>query len=181
MRQQNFKPASLFYKRPSKSARILYNGFGCLVILMILTAIALPSFLNRVSRVPQSEAKQYVGSMNRAQQAYYAEKGNWATSIPALGLGIKTETTNYKYAISMTKYDALNYGISKQKDVKSYVGGVFLVPTQEFDRDADRDKIMTTISSILCEADSPGTIEPAEPTYQNGKLICGKGTTEVRR
>jgi hypothetical protein len=66
MSQQNFKPASLFHKRPSKSARVLYNGCGCLVILMILTAIAMPSYLNMTRRATYSEAKQYVSSMNRA-------------------------------------------------------------------------------------------------------------------
>ena len=53
--------------------------------------------------------------MIRAQQAYYAEKSNFATSMAALGIGIKTETTNYKYAIRMTKEDIFNYGISKQE------------------------------------------------------------------
>ena len=171
MRQEDFKPASLFYKRPSKSARILYNGCGCLVILMILTAIALPPYLQATKKAGRSEAKQYVSSMNKAQQAYYAEKGNWATSIAALGIGIKAETTNYKYAIRMTKEGILNYGISKQKKLPSYVGGALLVTDGE----------AKTTSSILCEADSPGTIEPAEPTYQNGKVICGKGTTELTR
>ena len=171
MNQHDFKPASLFYKRPSKSASIVYNGCGCLVILTILTAIALPSYLNSVSRAPKSEAKQYLSSMNRAQQAYYAEKGNWATSIAALGIGIKTETTNYKYAIRMTKEDILSYGLSKQKKLPSYVGGIFLVT----------DGDVKTTSFILCESDDRGTIEPAEPTYQNGEVICGKGTTLVSK
>ena len=171
MSQHDFKPASLFYKRPSKSARILYNGCGCLVILMILTAIALPVYLNRVSRPPKSEAKQYLSSMNKAQQAYYAEKSNFATSMAALGIGIKTETTNYKYSLRVTKKSAFNYGLSKQKKLPSYVGGFLLVT----DGDAK------TTSSILCKSDSPGTIEPAEPIYQNGKIICGKGTTAVTK
>lgn len=171
MRQHDFKPASLFHKRPSKSASIVYNSCGCLVILMILTAIALPSYLNSVSIDPKSEAKQYLSSMNKAQQAYYAEKSNWATSIAALGIGIKTETTKYKYAIRMTKEDILSYGLSKQKKLPSYVGGVFLVT----------DGDVKTTSSILCEADDRGTIEPAEPIYQNGKVICGKGTTQVTK
>jgi hypothetical protein len=33
----------------------------------------------------------------------------------------------------------------------------------------------------LCQADDTGTIKPAEPTYQNGKIACGKGTTQVTK
>ncbi len=168
MRQENSKPA---------------NGCGCLGLLMCIgvigAMIALPSFLNKANKAKQSEAKQYVGSMNRAQQAKFAENGAWATSIPALGLGIKTETTNYKYSTRATKQAAFNYGVSKHKTEKSYVGGVFVVPAKEVDANAVKDAMTT--SSILCEADDRSTIEPAEPIYQNGKVICGKGTTELTR
>ncbi len=56
---------------------------------------------------------------------------------------------------------------------------MFVVPAKEVDANAAKDEITT--SSILCEADDRGTIEPAEPIYQNGKLICGKGTTAVTK
>ena len=154
----------------------LLNGCGCLVILMILTAIALPSFLNMANKSKQSEAKQYVSSMNKGQQAYFAENSDFAISIDALGLGMKTETTNYKYSLHSTKQAAFNYGVSKQEKLPSYVGSVLLVPTYP---NAPKNEITTT--SILCEADDRGTIEPAEPIYQNGKVICGKGTTQVTK
>jgi type II secretory pathway pseudopilin PulG len=155
----------------SKPAIISANGCGCLVLLMcigVIGAIALPSYLHRTSRAKHSEGKQYVSSLNKGQQAYYAENSAFSNSVAALGLGLKTETTNYKYSLRVTKQAAFNYAVSKQKTEKIYIGGVFLVPAK-------------TTSSILCEADDLGTIEPAEPTYQNGKLICGKGTTEVTK
>ncbi len=159
-----------------------YNGCGCLLLLMgigVMGAIALPSFLNASNKPMISEAKQYVGSMNRAQQALFIEKSAFATSVNALGIGIKTETTNFKYSIRATKKAAFNYGLSKKKDLKSYVGGVFLVPAKNFEPNAAKEQRTTT--SIFCQADSPGTIKPAEPTYENGKIACGKGTTQVTR
>ncbi|HIK54809.1 MAG TPA: prepilin-type N-terminal cleavage/methylation domain-containing protein, partial [Synechococcales cyanobacterium M55_K2018_004] len=45
-----------------------------IIIIGILSAIALPSFLNQANKARQSEASTYVGSMNRGQQAYYLEK-----------------------------------------------------------------------------------------------------------
>jgi type II secretion system protein G len=44
-----------------------------IIIIGILAAIALPSFLNQANKAKQSEAKTYVGSMNRGQQAYFLE------------------------------------------------------------------------------------------------------------
>jgi len=165
------------YNLPSSSP----NGCGCLVLLMcigVIGAIALPSVLSMASKAKQSEGKQYVSSLNKGQQAYYAENNAFSTSIEALGLGFKTETNNYKYSIRVTKQAAFNYGVSKQKKAKSYVGGVLIVPV---DPNAPKNAMITSSISILCEADSRGTIKPAEPTYQNGEVICGKGTTEVTK
>ena len=166
----------------SKSASISPNGCGCLLLLMgigVIGAIALPSFLvsgGGGCMPKRGEAIQYVGSMNRAQEALFIEKSAFATSVDALGIGIKTETTNFKYSIRATKKAAFNYAVAKENALKSYVGGVFLVPAKNFEPSAAKEKITTT--SILCEADSPGTIKPAEPTYENGKIACGKGTTQ---
>ncbi|MEG3846797.1 type IV pilin-like G/H family protein [Microcoleus sp. herbarium19] len=187
MSQHDFKPASLFYKRPSKSASFLpTTGCGCLVLLMcillasVIGVLVFSSFfLCGANKAKQSEAKQYVGSMNRVQQAQFAENGSFSTSVAALGLGIKTETANYKYLLRSTKQTAFNYAVSKQETERSYVGAVFLVPAKKVDANAAQNEMITL--SILCEADDRGTIKPAEPISQNGKVICGKGTTEVTK
>ncbi|MEG4210969.1 type IV pilin-like G/H family protein [Microcoleus sp. S13_B4] len=166
----------------SSMSNLAYNGCGCLLLSMgigAIGAIALASFLNASNKPMISEAKLYVGSMNKAQQAQFAEKSAFATSVNALGIGIKTETTNFKYSVRATKKAAFNYGVSKEKGFKSYVGGVFLVSAKNFEPNAAKDEITT--KSILCGSDFPGTIKPAEPTYENGKIACGKGTTQVTR
>jgi len=163
----------------SSISNAAYGGCGCLLLLMgigVISAIALPSFLRQGGKAKQSENKQYVSAMNKAQQAVFIETSAFATSFDALGIGIKTETTNFKYSIRATNKAAFNYGVSKEKDLKSYVGGVFLVPAKNFEPNAAKEERTTT--SILCEADSPGTIKPAEPTYKNGKIACSKGTTK---
>ncbi|MEG4515329.1 MULTISPECIES: type IV pilin-like G/H family protein [unclassified Microcoleus] len=164
----------------SSISNLACKGCGCLLLLMgivVIGAIALPSFLaGPQDKTRTLEAKQYVSSMNRAQQALFIEKNTFGTSVDALGLGIKTETTNFKYSIRATKKAAFNYGVSNKKDLKSFVGGVFLVPAKNFEPNAAKEEITTT--SILCQADSPGIIKPAEPTYENGKIACGKGTKE---
>jgi type II secretory pathway pseudopilin PulG len=42
-----------------------------IIIIGILSAIALPAFLNQANK----KAKQYIASINKGQQAYYAEMG----------------------------------------------------------------------------------------------------------
>lgn len=71
-----------------------------IIIIGILSAIALPSFLNQANKAKQSEAKQYLASINKGQQARYAEFGDFVDAIAdigVLGLGIKTATNNYTY------------------------------------------------------------------------------------
>jgi len=46
-----------------------------IIIIGILSAIALPAFLNQANKAKQSEAKQYIASIKKGQQAYYAEMG----------------------------------------------------------------------------------------------------------
>jgi type II secretory pathway pseudopilin PulG len=94
--------------------KAVYGGCGCLLFIIcigVANAFVLPIFLNSTNTSKQREGKEYVGSMNRAQQAYYAENSVFSTSVNALGLGIKTEKTNFKYSVSATKKAAFNYGI----------------------------------------------------------------------
>jgi type IV pilus assembly protein PilA len=113
-----------------------------IIIIGILSAIALPSFLNQANKAKQSEAKTYIGSMNRAQQAYYLEKSRFVngdvTNFSNLGLGVATATTNYQYKITKggaAVTEVINHAITIVKDgatitvnpkasVKAYIGGV---------------------------------------------------------
>lgn len=98
-----------------------------IIIIGILAAIALPSFLSQANKAKQSEAKQYVGSMNRTQQANYLEKNTFTSEISALGLGIKTQTVNYLYSIVLGGTEgtaATNQArlVAKEGPLKAYQG-----------------------------------------------------------
>ncbi|WP_377477563.1 MAG: type IV pilin-like G/H family protein [Microcoleus anatoxicus] len=126
----------------------------------------------KASEADETEGKLYVGSMNKAQQAYYAENGEFTNSVPNLGLGIRSETANYKYSISVENKAVFNYGVSKEGKLKSFVGGVFLIE--------DTIAGMTT-ATILCQTNTARMIQPANPTNKNGTLSCGANTTPVTR
>src|SRR6476661_1578733 len=143
-----------------------------------IAALTLPVVFSPVSeaqvsqtlKAKESEAKQFVGSMNKAQQVYYAEKAGFTSSVSNLlvymGLQIKPDAANYSYSIGMVKKGAVfNYGISKQANLKSFVGGVFLVGNKT--------------QTILCLNVVPGKTKPANPTNTKGVLACAANTAQV--
>ncbi|MBD2181448.1 hypothetical protein H6S82_07920 [Planktothrix sp. FACHB-1355] len=165
------------------------RGFTSLEVLIVIflllicaasALIILPSFLHTGNKAPQSEAKQYVHSMNKAQHAYYAENGKFVTKNDAaawnsLGIGIKTQTTNYKYSIGGNDKAVFSYGVAREdasKPLRSYVGGVFLVPDGAI---IDDRKTV----AVICETKSPTTAQPAEPILQDDVITCGENTTPL--
>ncbi|MEG4275462.1 MULTISPECIES: type IV pilin-like G/H family protein [unclassified Microcoleus] len=137
------------------------------------------------------EAIKYISSINRAQQAYYAEYGQFSHSIGKLSIGIKEQTNNYYYTIvsSMgpvqTSYNQRQsaqfesaIAIAQPNDMntdKSYTGAVFAFKEKG-------SNIITTISAI-CESDRINasyaeTWNP--PTFDGKEIHCQPGTTILR-
>ncbi|MFK0730676.1 MAG: type IV pilin-like G/H family protein [Gloeotrichia echinulata GP01] len=70
------------------------------IIIGVLAAIALPSLLGQVNKAKQSEARNYLGTVNRSQQAYFLEYQKFATGLSELQVGVKSQTDNYKYEVT---------------------------------------------------------------------------------
>jgi type IV pilus assembly protein PilA len=135
-----------------------------IIIIGILAAIALPSLLSQVNKGKQAEAKQNVGSLNRAQQAYYLEAGQFASGIAEVGIGIKTQTVNYFYTIksfpSQKEPEAVNNvgaanqsnvgAAKKQTTLRSYVG-------QNFTSVGDKVTSEVLTLGFVCESNEIGT------------------------
>jgi type IV pilus assembly protein PilA len=85
-----------------------------IIIIGILAAIALPSFLNQANKARQSEAKTYVGSFNKGQQAWYTENTAFNAVLPELGVGVRPVTEYYVYGNANTVEAAA--GVSKFSD-----------------------------------------------------------------
>jgi type IV pilus assembly protein PilA len=91
----------LLSKKKNNEGFTLIELLVVIIIIGILAAIALPSFLNQANKARESEAKTYVGSMNRAQQAFYLENNSFSNTLGGLELGI-SNSKNYTYSTSTT-------------------------------------------------------------------------------
>ncbi|MBD2627877.1 type IV pilin-like G/H family protein [Trichormus variabilis] len=149
----------LLGKKKENEGFTLIELLVVIIIIGILSAIALPSFLNQANKARESEAKQYVGSMNRAQQAYYLEKQSFSSLIGDLGLGIQSNTTNYEYTITA---DAANNVANiadpkNSQNLRAYVGAVDLI---------NSGGAATTLA-ILCQKDNAGAGSAASVTLND--------------
>ncbi|MCL1469833.1 type IV pilin-like G/H family protein [Argonema antarcticum] len=168
--------------QPNRSSNVwiwIAAGTGCgclgLFVLTIIAAIALPTFLNQANKGRQAEAKQYVSSMLKAQQAYRIEKPTFTNSLPELDLGIQPETMNYIYKIVPQPDKSKSVMVTAQSKItglKSYTGAVFAIK-----KGAD----VTTVTAI-CESNlstSRPPAMPAPPKDEKSLVQCPSGSQKL--
>ncbi|WP_019501504.1 type IV pilin-like G/H family protein [Pseudanabaena sp. PCC 6802] len=128
---------------------------------------------NQLQRAIQAEGKTYIGSLNRASQAYFLEKNSFTDDIDQLGIGISKETRNYSYSLVVidAKKAVQTLGIAKRDDVKSYTGLTYVTS------DKNNEAIP---KAILCESDRPTTQKPTPPEVINNEAQCPTGYTQYR-
>ncbi|ANV85718.1 hypothetical protein AWQ21_14105 [Picosynechococcus sp. PCC 7003] len=155
MKNFTFKLLQQLNKKKADKGFTLIELLVVIIIIGILSAIALPAFLNQAAKARQSEAKQALASLNKAQQAYYLEEQEFSDTIGRLGLGLSGGTENYSYGATAanaagagnanfdtTDSDATIFAISSdQQAVRDYVAGAVI-----FTEDGN-----TTTTTGLCE------------------------------
>ncbi len=144
-------------KKQQEEGFTLIELLVVIIIIGILAAIALPSLLSQVNKGKQAEAKQNIGAIGRAQQAYFLENDSFATDVPSAGIGIKTQTVNYFYTIDadgVTGPQAVNnLGLANAgtNTLKSYLG-------QNFTSVGDTQTSEVLTLGFLCESNDIGSV-----------------------
>ncbi len=91
----------LTQKKPNEGFTLI-ELLVVIIIVGILSAVALPSFLNQGNKAKETEAAVNISAINQAQEIFRIAPGNtrFATGFDALDVGIDTDTSNYNYSIS---------------------------------------------------------------------------------
>ncbi|WP_084449051.1 type IV pilin-like G/H family protein [Picosynechococcus sp. PCC 7117] len=187
MKNFTFKLLQQLNKKKADKGFTLIELLVVIIIIGILSAIALPAFLNQAAKARQSEAKQALASLNKAQQAAYLEDQTFATNIAALGLGLANETENYSYGdaaaqnngsfSSPANSNATMFATAADAQaVKDYLGAAAV-----FTENGN-----TTTTTSICEEVDP-TLVPGLPAASfsttgsaEGAITCpNDGTTSI--
>ena len=137
-----------------------------IIIIGILSAIALPSFLNQANKAKQSEAKTYVGTLNRTQQAYFLENSKFATKLADMADPVPATTVNYDYlSVSSSAITALSTGTAKVAALRSYGGTVFVATNTTTSETstlaiAYESKAPTTTAALVATIDAANKMTP---------------------
>jgi hypothetical protein len=117
------------------------------------------------------QAKMTIGSLNRAQQAYFQEKATFADSFVTLDWPLPIHTEHYRYEVQKRDDAVFHYGyaLGEDDDLFSYVGGIFV----DSPAVAPTPAVPTITQTILCVADEPG-IQPLSPPLD--AQHCAPGT-----
>jgi type IV pilus assembly protein PilA len=150
-----------------------------IIIIGILTAIALPNFLNQTAKAKQSEAKENINLFNKTQNVQRLEKGAFATSFDVLATGSLNSPTNtaatalydYNLSTNTTTDSATIIATAKDAGLKGYSGGAV-----RFTNSAN----YSVVNYIMCETTLPSATAPNVPSTPGGAApTCGTGTGKI--
>ena len=143
-----------------------------IIIIGILAAIALPNFLNQAVKARQSEAKQTIALVNRAQSRHRNEYNSFATSFDGLAVGsglvgnTTAQTGNYLYTLSSganPQTQTIVTAKSFNTAAKAYTSG-----TLQY-KNLSNESILT---SDICEKITPGTAAPLTVLFGTDSVGC---------
>jgi type IV pilus assembly protein PilA len=154
----------LVHKHKDNEGFTLIELLVVIIIVGVLAAIALPSFLNQIGKARGSEAKSNLGTITRGLQAYRLENATMTNVLT--NLDAKVTSGFYQYNLSGAGQNAATVNTTTtQSDLKSYSARV--------NQNGD------TFEAIICEsqdtvANATASTAPASATN------CGGTLKEVR-
>ena len=157
-------------KKDANEGFTLIELLVVVIIIGVLAAVALPNMLGQVGKARESEAKTTVGALNRAQQAYYTEKGSFANGQAALE--VPTNAKYYNFSVPNPGIQLADGKDNLNNGTRDYTGGVQYNTTSR------------AFSSVVCRATTnpaydltgaTGDITAAGSAPTPAALACGAG------
>jgi type IV pilus assembly protein PilA len=145
-----------------------------IIIIGILTAIALPNFLNQTAKGKQTEAKQNVNLINKTQNAHRLENSAFATNFDTLAVGTLSgatgaaQTSVYTYALVGTTDTTTIVATARDTALKGYGGGGVRTTNTES---------QSVINFVACESLQPN-VAPA-PNVGAATPLCDAASKTI--
>lgn len=164
------KPLKKLSRIPESQGFTLIELLIVVLILGILAAIALPNLLGQVAKGRQAEAKNNLGALNRAQQAYRLEELTFSNVEANLPVKLSWKYYSFGFTPTPSLQSSLTYYAqalpSYQDDILDYAAGVQQDSQGEF-------------SALICEEKSLNANNNSPPVFVSTVSFGGFGGSDT--
>jgi prepilin-type N-terminal cleavage/methylation domain-containing protein len=154
---------NLISKKKGNEGFTLIELLVVIIIVGVLAAIALPSFLNQIGKARGSEAKSNLGTINRSQQAYRLEQNTFANALTNLDAKVTGKFYTYTVSGAANTATALTTPVAGNGDLK--------VSSAYVRQNGD------TFIQLICESTDTSAAVSVAPTNET---TCAANYTKVQ-
>lgn len=142
------------------------------VFIGVLSAIAIPSFLNQANKSRESEPRQHLTLFLLRQRIFYHENNYFAETWEELDTKAFQPTENYSYELFSTANDGVGLLVNKQKvGLNSFVGGIKAI----------NNKQGNIFVSAQCKSIKPHFVLTKESLLvAKNQILCGRHADQIK-